>query len=218
MQKVGGSNPNSYSLTYFESTGTGTDDTGTSFYGTGTGTDGTDSTSTDAFDIGTILSHFHWWILRLSAIQKNYDSLTHWLNNIGLRDASASKNPPQFSLSHGFTSGCWEEANAMPFGLDLILQQKYDFFRWKYKMSLIKKYWWKARAAAASWISSVAGRQSPGEEVGRVARFQRHTKLVVAQFWIFRGTAGAFPSTYWGSFEFFWCNGNGDLLLRSGAD
>ena len=54
-----GGNPNSYSLTYFESTGTGTDDTGTSFYGTGTGTDGTDSTSTDAFDIGTILSHFH---------------------------------------------------------------------------------------------------------------------------------------------------------------
>ena len=41
MQKVGGSNPNSYSLTYFESTGTGTDDTGTSFYGTGTGTEGT---------------------------------------------------------------------------------------------------------------------------------------------------------------------------------
>ena len=30
------------------------DGTGTSFYGTGTGTDGTDSTSTDAFDIGTI--------------------------------------------------------------------------------------------------------------------------------------------------------------------
>ena len=43
MQKVGGSNPNSYSLTYFESTGTGTDDTSTSFYGTGTGTDGTDT-------------------------------------------------------------------------------------------------------------------------------------------------------------------------------
>ena len=80
MQKVGGSNPNSYSLTYFESTGTGTDDTGTSFYGTGTGTDGTDSTSTDAFDIGTILSHFHWWILRLSAIQKKAltHSLTQW--------------------------------------------------------------------------------------------------------------------------------------------
>ena len=69
----------------FESTGTGTDgtftgtdDAGTSFYGTGTGTEGTDSTSTDAFDIGTILSHFHWWILRLSSIQKNYESLTHW--------------------------------------------------------------------------------------------------------------------------------------------
>ena len=67
-----------------------------SFDGTGTGNEGTDSTSTDAYDIGTILSHFHWLILRLSSIQKNYESLTHWLtdsvNNIGLRDASASKN------------------------------------------------------------------------------------------------------------------------------
>ena len=43
-----GSNPNSYSLTYFESIGTGTDgtftgtdDSGTSFYGTGTGNEGT---------------------------------------------------------------------------------------------------------------------------------------------------------------------------------
>ena len=47
-KKGGGSNPNSYSLTYFESIGTGTDgtftgtdDSGTSFYGTGTGTEGT---------------------------------------------------------------------------------------------------------------------------------------------------------------------------------
>ena len=30
----------------------------------------------------TILSHFHWWILRLSAIQKNYQSFTDSLNNI----------------------------------------------------------------------------------------------------------------------------------------
>ena len=51
---------------YFECTGTGTDgtftgtdDTGMSFDGTGTGNEGTDSTSTDAYDIGTILSHFH---------------------------------------------------------------------------------------------------------------------------------------------------------------
>ena len=29
-------------------------------------TEGTDSTSTDTDDIDTILSHFHWWILRLS--------------------------------------------------------------------------------------------------------------------------------------------------------
>ena len=85
------------SLIYFECTGTGTDgtftgtdDTGMSFDGTGTGNEGTDSTSTDAYDIGTILSHFHWWILRLSAIQKK--SLTDLVNNIGVRDASASKN------------------------------------------------------------------------------------------------------------------------------
>ena len=93
-----------YPLIYFECTGTGTDgtftgtdDTGVSFDGTGTGNEGTDSTSTDAYDIGTILSHFHWWILRLSAIpKKSTHSLTHSLtdslNNIGLRDASASKN------------------------------------------------------------------------------------------------------------------------------
>ena len=56
----------SYSLIYFECNGagtdgtfTGTDDTGMSFDGTGTGNEGTDSTSTDAYDIGTILSHFH---------------------------------------------------------------------------------------------------------------------------------------------------------------
>ena len=36
-------------------------------------TECTDRTNTD---IGTILSHFHWWILRLSAIQKK--SLTDW--------------------------------------------------------------------------------------------------------------------------------------------
>ena len=42
--------------------------------------DKTDSTSTDTYDIGTILSHFHWWILRLSAIQKK--SPTEQYNNI----------------------------------------------------------------------------------------------------------------------------------------
>ena len=75
----------SYSLIYCECTGTGTDgtctgtdDTGMSFDGTGTGTEGTDSTSTGAYDSGTILSHFHWWILRLSTIQKK--SLTHLLS------------------------------------------------------------------------------------------------------------------------------------------
>ena len=42
-----------------DGTCTGTDDTGMSFDGTGTGTEGTDCTSTDAYDSGTILSHFH---------------------------------------------------------------------------------------------------------------------------------------------------------------
>ena len=37
----------------------GTDDTDIRSVGTGTGTEGTDSTSTDTYDIGTILSHFH---------------------------------------------------------------------------------------------------------------------------------------------------------------
>ena len=62
--------------------------------GTGVGTEGTatDSTSTDGNDIGTILSHFHWWILRLSAILEKYHWLTDSVNKPGLRDASASKN------------------------------------------------------------------------------------------------------------------------------
>ena len=75
----------SYSLIYFECNGTGTDgtftgtdDTGMCFDGTGTGNEGTDSTSTDASDSGTILSHFHWWILRLSAIPKK--ALTYLLS------------------------------------------------------------------------------------------------------------------------------------------
>ena len=59
----------SYSLTEFESTGTGTDgtctgtdNTGIRSVGTGTGTEGTDSTSTDTYDIGTILSlYWHWY-------------------------------------------------------------------------------------------------------------------------------------------------------------
>ena len=77
----------------------------------------------------------------------------------------------------------------------VILQQKYDLLSGKYKMSLFRKYWCQRRAAAAPQISSVAGRQSPGEEVGRVALFQPPTKLVVAQFRIFWAIAGAFPST-----------------------
>ena len=39
-------------------------------------TEGTDSTSTETYDISTILSHFHWWILRSSAIPKNIPSLS----------------------------------------------------------------------------------------------------------------------------------------------
>ena len=63
-------------------------------------TSGTDGTCTDIddsgimvldHDIGTILSHFHWWILRLSAISEKKDRPTHLVNNIGLRDASTSK-------------------------------------------------------------------------------------------------------------------------------
>ena len=77
----------------------------------------------------------------------------------------------------------------------VILQQKYDLLSGKYKMILFRKYWCQRRAAAAPQISSVAGRQSPGEEVGRVALFQPPTKLVVAQFRIFWAIAGAFPST-----------------------
>ena len=55
-----------YLLTDFESTGTSTDGTCTGTDGTDmrsdgtcTGTEGTDSTSTDTYDIGTVLSHFH---------------------------------------------------------------------------------------------------------------------------------------------------------------
>ena len=73
-------------------------------------TEGSDST--DAYDIGTILSHFHWWILRLSAIQKNYQSLTDWLNNIGLRDASASKNKWQNYL---FKHLLWSQRRQLSF-------------------------------------------------------------------------------------------------------
>ena len=40
-------------------TGTGSDGTCTGTDDTGTGTEGTDSTSTGAYDSGTILSHFH---------------------------------------------------------------------------------------------------------------------------------------------------------------
>ena len=50
-------------------------------------------------------------------------------------------------------------------------------------------------------LGSVARRPSVGEEVGRVARFQPPTKLVVAQFWIFQATPGTFLSMFW---VFFW--------------
>ena len=66
--------------------------------------------------------------------------------------------------------------------------------------------------------TSVAGRQPPGEEVGMVARFQPPTKMVVAQFRIFRGTAGTFLAPFYGSSEILHCNGHGDLLLTSGKD
>ena len=70
--------------------------------------EGSDSTGTDACDIGTILSHFHWWILRLSAIPKKITRILRQCTldypvmlpgfsdfgtiQCGLRDASASKN------------------------------------------------------------------------------------------------------------------------------
>ena len=53
-------------------------------------TEGTDSTSTDTYDIGTIT--FSLIDSEVICNPKNYESLTYLLNNIGLRDASASKN------------------------------------------------------------------------------------------------------------------------------
>ena len=67
-------------------------------------TEVTDSTSTDTDDIGTILSHFHWWILWLSQ-QSDFDySVSRSVDrNLDLRDASASKknfsdDSPNFTL------------------------------------------------------------------------------------------------------------------------
>ena len=79
---------------------TGTDDTGMSFDGTGTGTEGTDSTSTDAYDSGTIL-YISFSLMDSEVIcnPKNYQSLTHSVNNIGLRDASLKR----LSLTHSMT-------------------------------------------------------------------------------------------------------------------
>ena len=51
--------------------------------------------------------------------------------------------------------------------------------------------------------TSVAGRQPPGEEVGMVARFQPPTKMVVAQFRIFRGIAGTFLPPLKGHRKFY---------------
>ena len=66
-------------------------------------------------------------------------------------------------------------------------------------------------------ISSVAGQQPPGEEVGMVARFQPPTNLAVEQFWTFQATAGTFLSMFWGSFEFLHCTGAGYLILNPGT-
>ena len=61
-----------------------------SFDGTGTGNEGTDSTSTGAYDSGTI----SFSLMDSEVIynpKKITHSLTYLVNNIGLRDASASK-------------------------------------------------------------------------------------------------------------------------------
>ena len=60
---------------------------------------------------------------------------------------------------------------------------------------------------------SVPLRLWEGEEVGRVARIQPPTKLVVAQFRIHLATPWTFLSTFWGLFEDLWCNVASDLLL-----
>ena len=65
---------------------------------------------------------------------------------------------------------------------------------------------------------SVPLRLWEGEEVGRVARIQPPTKLVVAQFRIHLATPWTFLSTFWGFFEDLWCNVASDLLLRPGPD
>ena len=36
-------------------------------------TEGTDSTSTDTYDIGTILSYFHRWILMFDTVKSTHD-------------------------------------------------------------------------------------------------------------------------------------------------
>ena len=79
-----------------DGTCTDTDDTGMSPDGTGTGNEGTETTGTHTYDIGTILSHFHWYILRLSAIQTLIESL----NNID--DASTSKKKNRNSGKGGW--------------------------------------------------------------------------------------------------------------------
>ena len=104
----------------------------------------------------------------------------------------------------------WEEANCNA------IQEKYDFHKiGKYGMCWANKY---CKTTCATEIASVRRQPSAAEEGGIVALFQSPTKLVVAQFWILRAIAEAFPSTYWGSFDCFWWNGAGDLLLRPGHD
>ena len=72
------------------------------------GTEGTDSTSTDTYDIGTIT-----FSLMDSEVtcnpKKSTDSLTDSLNNMDLRDASASKNHNIYMrMTVTVTSSSWK--------------------------------------------------------------------------------------------------------------
>ena len=69
-------------------------------------------------------------------------------------------------------------------------------FNGKYGVLGAGKSWHRTWWCEQQQISSVAGRQPPGEEVGMVARIQPPTKMVVAQFRIFRGIAGTFLAPF----------------------
>ena len=97
-------------------------------------------------DVGTILSHFHWRILRLSAILEKNHSLTHsltdLLNNIGLRDASASKNKlcrilshPKWSLPTGSVTGSlsfqhWFTKKGSVYDTEYVFEENWNFRVW----------------------------------------------------------------------------------------